>query len=283
VADFTTSKAGVGATIPENLVESAWDRYEPLVTPDRVKLLHLFGIPLRSRLKDPVTGKFAEMTPDDVVVFIQQAVSLAEAECGIDIFEGHYKEREAFDRQLFDSFGFMQLRHRPARSIERFTITSTDQKDIYLVPQDWIETGYLARGEFYIVPLAVSAVTGGQVFGSSAPSAGALYLSIWGSRSWIPAFWQTEYTTGFKDGRIPTIVNQLVGVIAAMEILSLLATTFGPAGTSASIGVDGFSQSQSLPGPQVYMQRLEELTAKRQWLVGRIKKLCGLGLFMTNV
>jgi hypothetical protein len=81
---------------------------------------------------------------------------------------------------------------------------------------------------------------------------------------------EVVYTTGFKEGAIPKTINQLIGVIAAMETLSLLATTYSRT-TSSSLGIDGLSQSLSTPGQEIFKQRMEELGAKRKWLTSRLQ------------
>jgi len=98
----------------------------------------------------------------------------------------------------------------------------------------------------------------------------------------VPALWQATYTTGFKEGRIPSAVNQLLGVIAAMEILSMLAITYSRS-SSASLGIDGLSQSVSTPGPALFDVRIAALGEKRKWLVSKLKRQFGLGFFSDNV
>lgn len=274
------SKTGLGGMLPEGAVATDWQDYEPLITPDKVKKLHLFGIPLVSALRDPHTGRPQEMTPEIISVFIQEAVGIVELETGLEIFPRRHKERQAYDLPAQNSFGFTVLRHRPIQSIERLAITSSDGVNIWDVPLNWIETGYIHQGQINLVPFAVSAQSGVTIPVTS-PVGMGLLPSLF-RFSWVPALWMVEFTTGFPDGCVGKSVNHLIGIVTAMEILSNLAATFSR-NTGSSLGIDGLSQSVSSPGPQLYDTRLMALAEKRKWYVNKLKREFGLGCFSDNV
>ncbi len=281
MADYSNSKPSLGSLLPQGAVDSAWSRLEPLLTVRMLKDLHLFGIPLVSFIADPITGKRQAMTDEIIADKIISAVALCETELGMEIFPTQHREKLAFDANEFRSLGYFQLRSRPVSSIEKLTVTPANGLDIYQVPNDWIETAYMHRGQINIIPLNIA--TAGGVFqpSVSSTSGGSWFLSILGQRPWIPAFWQVDYTTGWVDGKIPRMVNEYIGTVAAMEILSLLAATYRV--SSHSLGIDSLSQSISLPGPQLYKGRLEELQLKRTQLVRKLKAMMGLLVFSNNV
>src|SRR6185436_18720658 len=105
---------------------------------------------------------------------------------------------------------------------------------------------------------------------------------ILGNKPWVPAFWGMEYTTGFKDGLIPVFINDLIGTIAALRILSMLAATYAAA-NSSSLSIDGMSQSISTPGPQLFKLRIDELTAQRDLLVKKVKKIFNMKFVLTAI
>lgn len=266
--------------LPENVVETSWDDAEPLITPEKLVRQHLWGIPLISGIKDPFTKAPARLTPDDLKAYIVEAAGLAALETGLNFFPKQHTERHAYDRPAQNgSFGHIVLRNRPVSSIQALSVTTTDGVDIWSVPTAWIDTGYLHQGQINIVALAISGQSGTVI--PFAGSGNALMPSLMGSH-WVPGFWMVKYTTGFKDGVVPRVVNQLIGCIAAMEVLSQLATTFSRT-SSSSLGIDGFSQSVSTPGPELFNLRMQELGAKRKWLVNKLKKSFGLGIFADNV
>lgn len=280
--DYADSKSGLGAVaIHDSAIDVAWDDIEPLVTPQDLRILHLFGIPLISAIRNPLIGKPDVIDDDQLKKYIIQSVSLAEMEGGFDIFPRQYVEKHAFDKAAYDSFSYMMMRHRPVSSIEALTVTPSNEQNIFQVPNEWIDIGYLHQGQINLIPLTIALKSGTLVPLSTAPG-GATFLSIFGHRPWIPSFWEVRYTAGFKDQKIPRIVNQLIGVIAAMEVLSMLATTYARA-TSTSLGIDGLSQSISTPGPEIFSVRLGILGDKRKWLIKKIQRSMNLGFIVDNV
>jgi hypothetical protein len=281
MADYTDAKSGVGAVFPEHAIDSEHQRLEPLLGPSELVTRHLFGIPLVSQIKDPFTGKPMVMTPEMTKDIIEGAVQQAEILTGIDIFPVIRNEKQPFDKQAFASFGYMQLQHRPATSISKVSITPANGLDVYILPLEWLETAYLVRGQINIIPMTV-AFSGLSGMAPVSSSGGSWFLSVLGNRQWIPAFWQIQYTSGFRDSMVPRVINDLVGTIAATEILSMLATT-GARNQSHSLGIDGMSQSVSTPGPATYQVRLSELEAKKKSLINKVKSLYSLKIFSSHL
>jgi hypothetical protein len=281
VADYTNSKDGLGRVFNENAINVAWEDQEPLITPDLVVIDHLLGIPLVSAVKNPVTGKADVWTPDIIKRIIVRSVSICELEGKFDIFPKQYREKEAFDRAAYQSFGYFQLRHRPISSLQQLTVTTASETSCYQVPLDWIDIGYLRQGQINILPLTIS-VKEGAIAPLLAGPGGSAFLSIFGNHPWLASFWEVIYTTGFPEGQIPRIINEYIGVVAAMETLSAIGATYSRS-TSTSLGMDGFSQSVSGPGSQIYVNRLKELGSKRSWLKSRLQSQLGVGTIIDNV
>lgn len=276
MADYTNSRKGIGASYPENATETARQQVEPLITVDQLKTRFLFGVPLVSAQKDPLTGKAQVMTEDMLGDMIESAVSQAELELKIDIFPVKRTEKHPFDLNLYNAFGYFQLSHRPCTSVDKLSVTPTNQVDVYTVPNEWVEGAYLQKGQVNIVPLTAAFVQGTYIPQSS--SGGAAFLQILGNRAWIPAWWQIQYTSGFPDGMVPRVINDYIGTQAAYEVLSTLALTYARA-NSHSLGIDGLSQSVSTPGPQIFKVRLDELEERRKRLEKKIKAIFGFKIF----
>lgn len=276
MADFTNSKKALGSALPENAVDTARQQVEPLITVDQLKSRFLWGVPLVSATKDPMTGRSQVMTDDMLADLIESAVSQAELELKIDIFPVQREEKQPFDINLYNSFGYFQLAHRPCSSIDKLSVTPSNELDVYVVPNDWVEGAYLNRGQVNIIPLTVAFVQGTYIPQQS--SGGAAFLQILGNKAWIPAWWKIKYTSGFPDGMVPRIVNDYIGVQAAMEVLSMLALTYART-NSHSLGIDGLSQSVSTPGPQIFKVRLDELEERRKRIEKKIKAIFGYKIF----
>src|SRR5882724_6986215 len=215
MSDFTNSKTGIGNVGLDNTIDTVWSEVQPLVTPAHIRNQHLFGIPLISGMRDPTTGKRASMNDEIIKEIIVRSVAMLEAESGIDIFIRKYREKYPFDRNLYEALGYVQLHHRPVFSVDKFSVTPSNNVDVYNVPLDWVEAAYFPKGQINLVPLTIAFQNGGFI--PSQSSGGAAFLSILGQRSWIPAYWQFEYTTGFQDGMIPRIVNELIATQASIE------------------------------------------------------------------
>lgn len=285
--DYSDSKYPVGSTAgeiyPQNAKDTTgWNRLEPLVSAQILKTRHLFGIPLVSMVPNPVTKKRQELTDDIINDLIQMAVSKVEELTGTMIFPCQFREKHPFDRNTYDSFGYMRVHNRPVSSLERITITTSNGADIFAVPLDWVETAYLIRGQINIIPMTISTPDGNNVIAATQSGGGAAFLAFLSYKGWIPAFWQIEYTCGYKDGTLPKIINNLIGIVAAMDVLSMLGATMAIS-TSASLSIDGLSQSSSGPGPQVYATRIADLEKERDKYVKIVKRMCGLGIYSDNV
>lgn len=278
MADYTYSKSGIGAVYPINAVEDSWGHAEPLITPEQLKARHLFGIPLVSYQVDPLTGQRQRMTDPILKDLIDRSVALAETDTHIEIMPRVHREKMPFDRHQYASLGYMMLPVHPVQSLDKLSVTASNGEDLYIVPPDWVEVAYIHTGQINIVPMTIAFQYGGFFVPSNSPNGGSAFLAILGQNPWIPAYWQVEWTTGFPDGKLPQIINELIGIIAAMEALALLATT-NARNSSHSVGLDGISQSISTAGPQIYDTRINFLKEKREILVNKIRTMYGTKMF----
>lgn len=278
-ADLTNAKIPPGAILPENAIADSRFTLEPLMTVQQLTTRYLFGIPLVSPYIDPVSKKRPVMEPAMIQDIINGAVSLAETDLKIDIFPVLRKEKDAFDINLYNSLGYFMLPHRPCSALIKLSVTPSNEQDVYVVPLQWVEGAYLVRGQFNIIPLTVAFVQGTYIPQQS--SGGAAFLQILGNKSWIAAWWQYEYISGYPGGSIPRVVNDYIGVLAALEILGMLSALYRT--NSHSLGADGLSQSVSGPGPQLYLPRIKQLEEKRNKLMGQIKAWYGFKIFSATL
>ncbi len=276
MADFTTSKVGLGSVYPENVTETPWQELEPILTPELLIQRHLWGIPLLSRFKDPDTGKPFVIKPEMLKDEIKRAIARMELKLHMDIMPRQHSEKLPFDRNEYEALGYFRLAHRPITRLMDLNVVPANNVSIYDVPLDWVETAYLARGQINIVPLNIAVQNGGFIPSQSA--GGAVFLAILAQTFFIPAFWQCDYCTGWEDSSVPRVINELIGVSAAIEVLSKLAATYALS-TSHSLSLDGGSQSMSTPGPQLFKTRIEELEAEMATIVQTMKTIFGMTLF----
>ena len=272
------AKAGPGDM--KSASEQQWGYLEPLLTPQQLRDRFLFGLPLVSGIKDPVSHKAAVMTDDLIKDTIDRAVAMVEADTSLCIFPQIVEEQHPFDQCEYLQFGYFRTKHRPVCGVHKLSVMPSTQQDIFIVPQEWVSSDGLTEGRIQILPMTAALGSGGFIPATSA--GGAVFLQILGNRPWLPSFWHIQMTCGFPDALLPKVVNEIVGTKAAMEVLSMLGATYART-TSQSLGIDSLSQSTSGPGPQIYLVRLEALEKKYEQLKHKLKVMWGMTLFSGNV
>ena len=283
--NFQNSKGTLGSVLPEKAVWThPYTRVENLLTPQQLRDRFLFGVPLYSSQKDPVTGRRAEIT-DEMIrdSILPRAVMMAEQGTHTDIFPVQRAERKEFDRVAFQSFGYCLVEHRPVSSIQQFAIAPTGAGvNTWVMPLSWIETGNLIRGQINFIPLTVAYTGGGT--GSYVPTdgggGGAMLLNVMAQRNFIPAYFTVSYVSGYENGVVPIWINELIGNYAAKIILEQLAATNKI--PNYSLAVDGISQSVNTSGTTVYAERLRQIDESIDRLVNQVKSMCSVKMLMTN-
>src|SRR5688572_6329697 len=272
---YTGSKGPPGALHPLNATSTVFNRLEPLLTVEQLKSRHLKGIPLTLKIKDPDTKQPYRIMDEELKDYIQVAVDEAEVETGLTLMPTKHENKLPYQRQDFDSLGYLQLPRRPIASIDKLTVRLSDGGDVFTFPTAWIETANLIWGQVNIQPLAFSGVDGANyVVGQESASGTSVFFNNLWNRPWVAALFGVEYTTGFKDGLMPRVVNDLIGIIASMRVLSMIAAAYAQS-TSTSLGIDGMSQSVGTPGPERFRVRIEELKEQRKLLNKKLKKIFG--------
>lgn len=246
-------------------------RIEPILTPEKLINRYLKGINL------------SQYSTDDLKDIIGIAADKAELLIGTTITPVRRKEKHPFDRSLYRSFIHIMSNFGPIMQIDKLCIRSSNDKNIFEIPADWIDAARFFQKQINVVPLTVVGATGisqGQPTGA----AGLAFIAAMnGGIDWVPSYWEIEYTTGvcMKEGQVPSIINELIGCIAAVNILGNLGAQ--NKNTSISISHDGISQSSSNPGPNLYQVRIGELMAERDQMVKKIKAVFYNKRFVTNI
>jgi hypothetical protein len=77
---------------------------------------------------------------------------------------------------------------------------------------------------------------------------GGSYLPLLGSGlTYLPDLFQITYTAGFQTGYIPDIVNQTIGMRAAVSLIGMASANIMESGIGTkTISIDGLSQSVGL-------------------------------------
>jgi hypothetical protein len=254
-----------------NKTSNLLTRIEPLLTPKKLVSRYLKGIDL------------SDYDDDDLKDKIDLAINEAELLLDTTLTPVRRKEKHPFDANLYKKFIHIMTNFGPVLQIDKLCIQSSNNVNIFEIPADWIEAARFFQKQINVIPLTVVGATGissGQPTGA----AGLAFIAAMnGGIDWVPSYWEVEYTTGVctKEGHVPLVVNELVGAIAAIEILGNLGAL--NKNTSISVSHDGISQASSNPGPAVYQTRIGELMGKKEELTKKIKRVIYNKYFVSNI
>lgn len=286
MADLTNSKRYIGGIYPVHAASTSnlLRRCEPLLTPEQLRSRFLKGIPL-------VFPNGDSLNDDDFKDRINLAINECELLIGRTIPREQFVEKAPFDFNLYKSFIHIKSEHGPIVSLESLAIVSSDNQNVFQVPSEWVEAANFSKNLINVIPLLAafgSSSASGTLIGGNGASTGAgiAFLTILNGANGatqVPAYWEIQYTAGLTatDGKYPIVINELVGCVAAIEVLSLIAPTF--IHNSQSQSQDGISQSSSGPGPRIYQLRLEELMRKRDELIRKLKGIFSSKFFVSNI
>jgi len=278
------SKKFPTATYPVHAknTSGALKRVEPLLTPKQLRDRFLKGI----YLTFPNGDTFSE---DDFKDQINMAINEAELLLKIALSPVQVQEKLDFDQSKYKAFISLKTSSAPIFSLDQLAIVSTNGQILFEIPPEWIEAANFNRSEINVIPLLASfgttSVAGSPIVGSQ-PGNGVAFFALWNAYGLIsnaPAYWQVVYKHGISstDGTVPVSVNELIGTIAAINMLSMLALLY--INMSVSLSQDGISQSSSGPGPRIYALRIEELEKRRDQLATQISALYGRRFFITHI
>jgi hypothetical protein len=275
MSDYTKSKSFGTKVYPVNAFATSelMQRVEPLLTPEL--LVSRF---LKAQEKD-IKAKY---TPEELKDQISRAANEFELLTGLKISKVQDTERLPFDRDLYRSFVYMKTKHGPILSVEEIEIQSSNGENIYKLPADWIEVGYAHQRQLNLVPiLSIFGAAGLQ--DGQASNAGLIFLQAINNFQWLPSFFTVKYTYGLSntEGEIPISVNEVIGAIAAIELLSDLQSANKY--NSTSVSQDGISQAASSAGPKIYTQRIEDLEKKKERTMAKLKAVFSNKYFLSNI
>ena len=264
--DFPQSKNFGTAAYPVHMeaTSSLFKRCEPMLTPEQLKMRFLKGIPLWFSNGDTFSD-------DELKDRIYLAANQVELDLKTTMVREQRKDKLPFKSEDYKAYIHLTAPQGPVLSIEQLAIVSADKNNIFEIPPTWIETSNFEKRIINVIPLL--AAYGVNSVQGAVGNAGIAFLTVLDGLNWVPAYWQIKYTSGIsnKEGLIPTNVNDLIGCVAAIDLLSMIAATF--IHTSQSQSQDGISQSSSGPGPRIYELRIADLQAKRLKLEAQLRTI----------
>jgi hypothetical protein len=216
---------------------------EPLVDLQRFKDFYLFGIPINDNQGNPLPDTAYQKYIDNAVSFMEHLLDIS--------ISPVYDHVEFKDYRFNDyaDWGFLELNNYPVSAVSKVEMVyfkDNDGNDITVqqIPNAWIRLQN-HDGILRLIPNARFPAN------LQISETGSYFPEILRS-SMIPHAWKITYDYGFPTGNIPVIMNEAIGMLAAIQALILggnLIIGAGIAGTS--INLDGLSQSiQTTQSPE---------------------------------
>lgn len=275
MAIFNYVKSYGTAMYPVHALETSGllKRVEAFLTPEQLKSRFLKGIPLTF----PNGDSFSD---DELKDRINLAQNEAELRLKTTITREERQEKLPFKNEDYKAYIHLKAEQGPLCTIHQLAIVSADKNNIFEIPPEWIETSNFSKSLINVIPLL--AAYGVNSVQGAVGNAGIAFLTVMDGLNWVPAYWQIKYTSGLsnQEGQVPAVVNEMIGCIAAIALLSEIAPTF--IYNSQSQSQDGISQSSSGMGPRIYQLRIEELERKLDTLEKKLKAIFSQKFFVGN-
>lgn len=236
----------------ENAARPAVDTsFEAVMTIEELRRIYLTGIDLTDDTSAPFP---AEMFAH----YLRTAVSQVEMELDLQLLPEPIVERHDWYRRDYVNFAFLKLFQKPVVSAQKVSLEYPVDTNIITFPTEWIRLDRHA-GHIQIMPAR------GNFSQSLVTQSGGYLPLILGGADFLPDLWKVEYTPGFDLGKLPPLIKEVVGLLAAKGALNLAGDLIGGPGiASKSVSIDGLSSSVSTtssPSFAGYGARIKENTA----------------------
>ena len=251
-------------------------RVESMLTPAKFRSRFIKGIQQVILDKLGITYSNEELKD-----FITRAINQVELELNMSIVAQQYVERQPWDASLYSAYVFTQVGH-PVLRLDDFSIVSANNDKIFQFPAQWIDaSGFFARRVCSVPLLAIQST--GDVVTSQPTALGWSLLHARLGINFIPGYFEISYVSGIclDANSVPVVVNELIGTVAAITLLSGIAPL--NMYTTVSLGQDGISQSSANAGTQVFALRMQELQLQKDKLMKELKRVFSRKFYMQNI
>jgi len=210
--------------------------FTPLLSPEELKDIYLFGIPLTDK-------NGVSISDETIKYYIAAAQEQLENYLALKFKKQVYVETLSFTAEHFYNWAYLRVTYPVVYPILLEGFLNTTKQTTY--PKEWLSCktsidGTLYHRNLYIVPAGNSSqLTQQQLFTGIIPNLSYLGLAR------IPNYWSVTYISGFAV--VPRQLIDIVGKLAALNIFRISGDLVVSAGIgSFSLSIDGLSQSQSI-------------------------------------
>lgn len=203
-----------------------------IMSVEELKELYLFGLDLTDDNGNPMPDSLFEH-------YIRSAVSRLEHRLDIPITPKTFDEEHDFFKDDYNKYIWIELDKFPIISVSSIKLVLPGEVQVQDFPTEWFHI-LKEAGQVQLVPGTGTAGT--ILLGAT----GAWLPFIYGNNRFIPRTFRVNYTAGFESGKVPQLIKDVIGKMAAFGPLNIAGDLLGGAGiASQSIGIDGLSQSFS--------------------------------------
>jgi len=234
---------------PPNSVSAAgFTRSESIVTPDELKNRYFWGVDLTDKSGKPVP-------PEVLQHQINAAVSYIEHKLDIIIAPTTIVDNHDMRTVDYQEFNFLSLKKRPVSEVKKMRAMFPNNRTLIEFPKEWFVLEK-EGGQLQLAPVE------GTFNGLIITSGGSYVPLLYGTKDSWPHMFEVTYVAGFCDDQLPVIINEMIGLQAAISMFMILRDTiFGPiAGENTSI--DGAAAGRQLGPTGPYGARIESYQKK---------------------
>lgn len=209
---------------------------EPIITVKKLKETYLFGVVIRNReTNENYSDEAYQNNIDNAISFLEHYLDISISPVKRFV---EYKDYRIND---YAEWGYFQLNNYPVKCIRKlelvyFRDADGEELTAQTIPNNWMRLqahdGLVRMIPNARFPASLQISNTGQFFPELLRS------------PLVPHSWKFTYDYGFDPGCVPTLLNQAIGTIAAINSLIVGGHLILGAGIAAtSISLDGLSQS----------------------------------------
>ena len=240
----------------------AFTRSESIITPSLLKSRYLFGIDL--------TDERGNEIPEETLQHqINSAVSFLEHKLDIIITPTSFVERYDYRQQDYMNFNFLQLKHRPLSALTDLRAKFPTNRELVKYPEEWF-TIEKEAAQIQLVPVE------GTFSGLIVTQGGSYVPLIYGTSSYWPHLFEVSYQAGFCPDQVPVLINEMIGMQAAIRTFEILGDiVLGPGTASENVSLDGANVAKQTTASAMFSAFSARIESYKKQMTEYIKTVHG--------
>ncbi len=229
MAKVTGSNDGL---IVDNSIER---KVEPIINVEKLKQVYLFGLDIKDSRGNEIPKEVYQQYIDNAVSWMEHYLDISIAQVKDHVENKDYRFND------YTEWGYYQLNNYPVIAVTKIELVYFRDEEgkpevVQEIPTNWLRL----QPHDGIVRLIPNARFPANL---QIASTGNYFPEILRTQ-FVPHLWQITYDFGFKDGKVPVMMNMAISQLAAIQALTVGGNLVLGAGIAgSSISLDGLSQS----------------------------------------